>query len=154
MGSPAIVPYDYERHGDGPKQVVIEAWRPYGYEFAPEWDVDIVRPDKHYPDGFMVAEAGGEVLGCVGLSDLGDGLYSLNRLYVRPDAQKQGIGARLVDWVIDEARRRGGRGVILFSDIAFFDAHRLYERKGFRRTRFRYAPDAWASREWGYELSL
>lgn len=150
----ALVPYEYARHGNGPKEVVIEAWAPYGYEYAPEYDTDIVRPDQHYPLGFMVAECDGQVVGCIGISELEPGLFRLNRLYVRPPMHRKGIGGRLVDWVIAEARRRNGRRIILFSDIAFLDAHRLYERKGFRRTRFRYAPDAWQSREWGYELDL
>ncbi len=150
----AIVPYDFDRHGEGPKEVVIEAWAPYGYVFSPDDDGDIVRPDQHYPLGFMVAEAEGRVLGCIGISEPEPGVFRLNRLYVRPTAHRQGIGGRLVDWVIDEARKRGGERLFLFSDIAFLDAHRLYERKGFRRTRFRYAPDAWQSREWGYEMDL
>ena len=36
----------------------------------------------------------------------------------------------------------------------FEDAHRLYRRHGFRNHRFRYAPDPWASREWGFVRSL
>ena len=39
-------------------------------------------------------------------------------------------------------------------DVHFEDAHRLYRRFGFRCTRFRYAPDPWQSREWGFELDL
>jgi GNAT superfamily N-acetyltransferase len=149
-----IVPYDFARHGDGPKRVVIDAWIPYGYEFSEEFDTDIVRPDLAYPLGFVVGEQDGRVVGCIGISDDGYGTYHLNRLYVRQDARRQGLGGRLVDWVIDEARRHGGTRLILFSDIAFEDAHRLYRSKGFRCTRFRYAPDAWASREWGFEMEL
>jgi len=149
-----IVPYDFARHGDGPKRVVIDAWIPYGYEFSEEFDTDIVRPDLAYPLGFVVGERDGHVVGCIGISDDGYGTYHLNRLYVRQDARRQGLGGRLVDWVIDEARRHGGTRLILFSDIAFEDAHRLYRSKGFRCTRFRYAADAWASREWGFEMEL
>jgi len=43
---------------------------------------------------------------------------------------------------------------VLYSDVAFLDAHRLYRRMGFRNHRFRYAPDPWQSREWGFELRL
>ena len=48
----------------------------------------------------------------------------------------------------------GCERMVLFSDIAFEDAHRLYLRFGFRNHRFRYAPDPWQSREWGFELEL
>lgn len=156
MDDVAVVPYDAARHGDGPKQVVINAWEPYGYEFSDEHDADMVRPDLAYPLGFVVAVPQGSdrVVGCVGISDEGRGTYRLNRLYVLEEARRQGLGGKLVDWVIDEARRHGGRKLILFSDIAFEDAHRLYTRKGFRCTRFRYAPDFWQSREWGFEMEL
>lgn len=150
----AIVPYDHDRHGDGPKRVVIESWKPYGYEFSEEDDADIVRPDQAYPLGFVVAERDGRVVGCIGISDEGGGLFKLNRLYVLPKARRQGLGGSLVDWVIGETVRHGGTRIILFSDIAFEDAHRFYRSKGFRCTRFRYAPDAWQSREWGFELDL
>jgi ribosomal protein S18 acetylase RimI-like enzyme len=59
-----------------------------------------------------------------------------------------------VRWVLAEARQHGAGEVVLFSDVHFTDAHRLYERLGFRRYRFRYAPDPWQSREWGYRLVL
>lgn len=149
-----IVPYEFEKHGDGPKHVVIDAWIPYGYEFSVEYDTDVVRPDLAYPLGFVVAEQDGRVVGCIGISDEGGGVYRLNRLYVWQEARRQGLGGRLVDWVIGEARRHGGRRLILFSDVAFEDAHRLYSARGFRCTRFRYAPDAWQSREWGFEMDL
>lgn len=156
MDDVAIVPYEFARHGDGPKHVVISAWKPYGYEFSDEHDADMVRPDIAYPLGFVVAVPSGSdrVLGCIGISDEGGDTFRLNRLYVLEEARRRGLGGRLVDWVIGEARRHGGRRLILFSDMAFEDAHRLYTRKGFRCTRFRYAPDFWQSREWGFELEL
>lgn len=147
-----IVSYDHGRHGDGPKRVVIEAWKPYGYEFSDEHDADVVRPDLAYPLGFVVAERDGRVVGCVGVSNEGGGVFRLNRLYVLSSERRQGLGGRLIDWVIAEAVRHGGKRLVLFSDIAFEDAHRLYRQKGFRCTRFRYAPDFWESREWGFEL--
>jgi GNAT superfamily N-acetyltransferase len=153
-----IVSYDRERHGDGPYRVVGEVWLEYGWEIHPEHDADVVRPDLHYGGeraAFMVAEGpGGEIVGCVGLSDEGEGVFHLHRLYVLARARRGGLGGRLVTWGIDEARRRGAAKLILFSDVAFEDAHRLYRRLGFRCTRFRYSPDAYESREWGFELPL
>ena len=56
--------------------------------------------------------------------------------------------------MIDRAQVEGAQELVLYSDIAFADAHRLYTRMGFRCNRFRYAPDPWQSREWGFTLDL
>ena len=134
-------------------------FREYGFEFeVNDYDADLLAPETHY-DGergwFAVAEdASGRVLGCIGVTDEGGGVFELHRLYVSAGARRSGAGSLLTQWVIDTAREHGARKVILFSDVHFADAHRLYLRFGFTNTRFRYAPDPWQSREWGFERSL
>lgn len=154
-----IVPYDRNLHGDSPWHVVKSVFDEYGFPFDEDgYDADLLDPAAHY-DGhsgwFAVAQdSDGWVVGCVGLTDEGAGLFELHRLYVLADARKGGTGTRLVQWVIDRAQVGGAQELVLYSDIAFADAHRLYTRMGFRRHRFRYAPDPWQSREWGFTLSL
>lgn len=46
-------------------------------------------------------------------------------------ARGQGLGARLIEWAVDESRRQGCQLVQLTSDSARTDAHRFYERLGF-----------------------
>lgn len=157
--APAVVPYDRARHGDGPWRVVSAVFEEYGFPFAEnDYDADIARPDEHYDTArgwFRVVEdADGGVVGCVGLTDNGGGTLELHRLYVLGRARHSGAGSALVRWVIEEARRSGAQRLILFSDVHFEDAHRLYLRHGFRCTRFRYAPDPWQSREWGFEMQF
>lgn len=155
----AIVPYARGRHGDGPWRVVSAVFDEYGFPFAEsDYDADLLWPEKHY-DGttgwFVVAEeADGRVVGCVGLSDEGGGEFELHRLYVLPEARGQHLGERLCRWVIDTARERGAARLVLFSDVHFTHAHALYERMGFRANRFRYAPDPWQSREWGFIMEF
>jgi putative acetyltransferase len=154
-----VVPYDPMRHGDAPWRIVAAVFEEYGFEFAVnDYDADLMAPHEHY-DGrtgwFAVAEdEAGRVLGCVGLTDEGGGLFELHRLYVSKDARRSGAGSALTHWVIESARANGARRIILFSDVHFLDAHRLYRRMGFRNHRFRYAPDPWQSREWGFELTI
>ncbi len=154
-----IVPYDRNLHGDAPWHVVKSVFDEYGFPFdEDDYDADLLDPASHY-DGktgwFAVAQdSDGWVVGCVGLTDDGGGLFELHRLYVLAEARKGGTGTRLVQWVFDRARAQGARELVLFSDIAFRDAHRLYTRMGFRCHRFRYAPDPWQSREWGFTLDL
>lgn len=153
-----IVAYDRSAHGDGPWHVVKTVFDEYGFPFDEnDYDADVLHPDVYYSgerNAFMVAEIDGTVVGCVGLTDEGEGVFELHRLYVIAGTRKHRLGQALVQLVIDAVRKRGGHRIVLFSDIAFDDAHRLYTRMGFRCNRFRYAPDPWQSREWGFVLDL
>ena len=150
-----IVPYDKARHGDGPWRVVSAVFEEYGFPFAEsDYDADLLDPATRY-DGvrgwFAVAEdEAGKVVGCVGVTDEGAGLFELHRLYVLAEGRRGGTGGWLVEWVFETARAHGCRRMELFSDVHFEDAHRLYLRHGFRNDRFRYAQDPWQSREWGF----
>ena len=53
---------------------------------------------------------------------------------VSSSLRSQGIGAALVRWAVEEARRRGCDMVQLTSDKQRKDAHRFYERLGFERS--------------------
>jgi putative acetyltransferase len=81
-----------------------------------------------------VADAGGRVAASAALIPTPQpGVVLLKSLYVARIARRQGLGARLVALVEDEARRRGASRVELWSDTRFLDAHRLYERLGYQR---------------------
>ena len=80
-----------------------------------------------------VVEVDGAVRACVGLKPLGDGVAELKSLYVAAPARRRGLGERLTALVEQEARALGCRRMELWSDTRFADAHRLYERLGYRR---------------------
>ncbi len=154
-----IVTYSRERHGDGPWRVVSAVFEEYGFAFAEsDYDADLLRPEEYY-DGrrgwfAVVEDADGAVVGCVGLSDEGNGEFELHRLYVLSSARGHRLGERLTRWVIELAREKGARRLVLFSDVHFTHAHDVYLRCGFRNDRFRYAPDPWQSREWGFVMEF
>ncbi|HMA47549.1 MAG TPA: GNAT family N-acetyltransferase [Frankiaceae bacterium] len=75
-----------------------------------------------------------DVRACIGLRPLRPGAVELTTLYVAATRRRQGWGARLVWWVERAARERGAGRVELWSDRRFADAHRLYERLGYRAT--------------------
>lgn len=79
-----------------------------------------------------VVTVGRDLLGCVGLKPAG-ATGELKSLYVGPAARRRGLGRALSDLVEDQARRRGVRRLELWSDSRFADAHRLYQRLGYRR---------------------
>jgi putative acetyltransferase len=81
-----------------------------------------------------VAEDSGRVVGSVALAPAAqDGGVALKSLYVARSARRNGLGGRLVELVEAEARARGAGFVELWTDTRFLDAHRLYERRGYRR---------------------
>ena len=88
----------------------------------------------------VVVEADGEVIGTLQLSVLpslphrGALRGQLEGVHVRADHRGGGLGAALVGWAVDEARRRGCTLVQLTSQKRRVDAHRFYERLGFSRS--------------------
>jgi amino-acid N-acetyltransferase len=57
-------------------------------------------------EDWIVAEAEGEILGCVSLLPYSSGLVEVRSLAVRNRYQGLGIGTRLMEALLDEARRR------------------------------------------------
>ena len=85
----------------------------------------------------VVAEHDGEVVGTLQLTVLpglarGGALRAqVEAVRVHAEHRGSGLGAALLGWTVDEARRRGCSLVQLTTDRARTDAHRFYERLGF-----------------------
>lgn len=95
------------------------------------------------PNQFLaVAEDAGEPVGTLqltfvaGLSRQGATRAILEAVRVRADRRGGGLGGALVNWAIDEARRRGCVLIQLTSDASRTAAHRFYHRLGFQQTHF------------------
>ena len=84
-----------------------------------------------------VAEREGEVVGTLqlsiipGLSRRGATRAQVEGVRVRADERNSGLGTQLIEWAIDEARRRDCALIQLTSDASRQGAHRFYERLGF-----------------------
>lgn len=83
---------------------------------------------------FLVAEAGDEAVGCIGLLPIVDGVGELKRLYVRPDHRGQGIGRRLITSAEALARHRGATTLRLATGTRQPEAIALYESLGYVTT--------------------
>ena len=81
----------------------------------------------HY---YLVALDGGSVVGYAGLSVTGAEAWIQN-IAVRGDRQHRGIGRSLLEALLVEADRRGGRAVLLEVAVDNRAAQRLYDRYGF-----------------------
>lgn len=85
----------------------------------------------------MVADRDGEVVGTLqltiipGLSRKGSTRSLIEGVRVHASERGNGLGARMIEWAIEESRRQGCALVQLTSDATRTDAHRFYERLGF-----------------------
>lgn len=76
--------------------------------------------------------AEGAIVGCVALIPMGNGVYELSKMAVSPAMRGRGIGRRLLEHTIAEARAIGATGLFLGSNSILKDAVHLYESLGFR----------------------
>jgi GNAT superfamily N-acetyltransferase len=70
-------------------------------------------------------------VGCVALIPMEDGVYELSKMAVSPSMRGHGIGRRLLEHTVAEARRQGVRELFLGSSTRLANAVHLYESIGF-----------------------
>ncbi len=86
----------------------------------------------------IVAELNGTVVGTLHLMFLPSLSYQgglraqVESVRVDRECQNQGIGSRMMKWAIERARERGAHIVQLTTHKSREDAHRFYERLGFK----------------------
>ena len=82
--------------------------------------------------GFWVAEAAdGNIVGTIGLRDIGEGMAALRKMFVAAGHRGDGTARRLLDVLIAHAKAAGLRTVLLGTTSRFLAAHRFYEKNGF-----------------------
>ncbi len=73
-------------------------------------------------DDWIVAEKNGRIVGCGSLLEMGPTLVEVRSLAVAPAYRQNGVGARLVEALVSEARARGISTVFaLTRAVAFFE---------------------------------
>ncbi len=120
--------------------MVAEARQHYAdmnvHELASEHDYDDLRkkfPGEHVPpDGcLLLALSNGEACGSVALGRLSDSICELRTLFVRPACRGTGVGRKLVEAALGEARKLGYKQVRLDTLAFMEDALGLYHALGF-----------------------
>jgi ribosomal protein S18 acetylase RimI-like enzyme len=92
-------------------------------------------PGKYFPpEGRLLLAMDVErVAGCVALRRIDAATCEMKRLYVRPEWRGQGVGRRLTETIIEEARAAGYSRMLLDTlSSRMKDAVRLYRSMGFR----------------------
>lgn len=83
----------------------------------------------------FMAYAAAEAVGCVALIPIRDGVYEISKMAVSPHLRGRGIGRRLLQHAIAQARRLGASSLFLGSNTRLKDAVHLYESVGFRHVK-------------------
>lgn len=86
------------------------------------------------PDGrLFIASVNGQPAGCIAMRKLADGVCEMKRLYLRAAARGLGLGNRLIEKLIDEARAQGYEKMRLDTHPPKMGkAVSIYESHGFR----------------------
>lgn len=137
-------------------ELIHRVFDEYGFIWAPEeefWDLLGEEFPYQEPRGalWVAHDAAGRIVGSIAAERTDAATVEFHRLYLDARLRGAGHGRRLMLEAIAWARRAGCRDVVLWSDTRFDDAHRLYERLGFRRSGERALDDVNATVEFRYE---
>ena len=83
----------------------------------------------------FMAYADAEAVGCVALISMRDGIYELSKMAVSPHLRDRGIGRRLLQHAITQARGLAAKSLFLGSNTRLKNAVHLYESVGFRHVK-------------------
>jgi N-acetylglutamate synthase-like GNAT family acetyltransferase len=97
-------------------------------------DKDLVDIEANYWDrkgAFFVLLEGQAVIGTAALHHETDAVCELCRMYLAPQYRGQGLGRRLLELCVREARERGFEEICLKTASVLVEAISLYKRAGF-----------------------
>jgi GNAT superfamily N-acetyltransferase len=87
----------------------------------------ILKPGGH----IFMAVAGDNCVGCCTLIALGPGVFELAKMAVAESCRGKGIGRKILEHTIAQARALGATSLVLGSNTKLKDAIHLYESVGF-----------------------
>ena len=140
-------------------ELIHRVFDEYGFIWDPDdefWDLLADEFPYLAPRGAMWVsrDPAGRVVGSIAAELLDAQTAELHRLYLDAGLRGAGHGRRLLLHAVDWARALGCERVELWSDTRFDQAHRLYDRLGFRRAGERRLADVNETTEYRYERAI
>jgi len=130
-----------DRYTPGDEHDIVQLILPiqreeFGIAIRAEDQPDLMAIPSFYQTGigdFWVARRQGQVIGCIGLKDIGDGNAALRKMFVAAPwrGRESGVATRLLECLIETAKARGVKKIYLGTTAKFLAAHRFYEKHGF-----------------------
>jgi N-acetylglutamate synthase-like GNAT family acetyltransferase len=133
---PKVECYD-AKHLDGIAALIVPIQREeYGIAVTYDEQPDLRDIPGFYQQGagqFWVALEGEQVVGTIGLRDIGGGAAALRKMFVAKAyrGQRHGTAAALLETLLAHARRLGLKTIYLGTTDKFLAAHRFYEKSDF-----------------------
>ena len=131
-----IVPYSNE-YIDGVRDLVLSIQQDeFGVQITYEDQLDLHDISAFYRKGigdFWIALKGTEVVGSIGLTDIGNNKAVLRKMFVKESYRgaTHGVAKGLLDTLLKHARGNGVKEIYLGTTAQFLAAHRFYEKNGF-----------------------
>ena len=87
----------------------------------------------------LIAKVEGKIVGMVNLlftesTALGSKVALLEDMIIHPNSRSKGIGSKLINYAIDEAKKLGCKRVTLLTDRDNFKAQNFYIKNGFNQS--------------------
>jgi N-acetylglutamate synthase-like GNAT family acetyltransferase len=110
----------------------------FGIEISAEDQPDLMQIQSFYQTGtgdFWLARRQGEVIGTIGLKDIGSGEVALRKMFVAAPwrGREFGVAKKMLELLIEASKERGVKRIYLGTTERFLAAHRFYEKHGFER---------------------
>jgi len=139
QSAPVTVRPGRDDDADGFIDLIRACWAEYpGCVFDLDGEVPELRAlATHFAvsgGALWAAEAGGRVVGVVGVAPMDAGAWKLTRMYVAREQRGTGLAQRLLAVAEAHAVAGGAKEMRLWSDTRFDRAHRFYEKQSYVRT--------------------
>lgn len=141
MLTPALSDIQICRFEPADQQGVIDVILPiqreeFGIAISAEDQPDLQAIPDFYQVGhgdFWVAKHKGQVIGTIGLKDIGAQQTALRKMFVAAPfrGREFGVAAQLLNTLLENAWHRGVQEIYLGTTDKFLAAHRFYEKHGF-----------------------
>jgi putative acetyltransferase len=135
MPEPELTIREFRPGDEAAFRSLNEEWITRYFVLEPKDEASLVDPRRTILDcggRIFLAVQDGQPIGCCALLAMGPGEFEVAKMAVAESSQRNGIGRRLLEKTIAEARSAGAHRLYLETNRKLAPAIRLYESLGFR----------------------